>query len=65
MTVQTPIALCLRGQLVIALLANDPETFKQWIAGGVEGLGESAVAELLIDWFNPLLMQEEADCFVG
>ena len=47
------------------LRANDPDTFKQWIAGGVADLGEPAVAELLNDWFNPLLTQEEADRFVG
>ena len=65
MTLETRIALFLVGELLAALQANDPDTFKQWIAGGVEDLGETAVLELLIDWFNPLLTQEEADRFVG
>ena len=65
MTLETHIALFLVGELLAALQANDPDTFKQWIAGGVEDLGETAVLELLIDWFNPLLTQEEADRFVG
>ena len=65
MTLETRIALVLVGELLAALQANDPDTFKQWIAGGVEDLGETAVLELLIDWFNPLLTQEEADRFVG
>ena len=34
MSQDTRIALCLMGQLVVALRANDPDTFKQWLAGG-------------------------------
>jgi len=49
----------------LLLRVNDPDTFQHWIAGGVADLGEPAVLELLIDWFNPLLMQEQADRFVG
>ena len=36
MSQDTRIALCLMGQLVVALRANDPDTFKQWLAGGGE-----------------------------
>ena len=61
----TRITLFLLAELVAALRANDPDTFKQWIAGGVADLGEPAVLALLVDWFNPLLTQEEADRFVG
>ena len=64
MTLETRIALFLVVELLAALRANDPATFKRWIAGGVADLGEPAVLELLVDWFNPLLTQEEADRFV-
>ena len=65
MTLEIRIALFLVVELLAALRANEPDTFKQWIAEGVADLGEPAVLELLIDWFNPLLTQEEADRFVG
>ena len=55
MTLETHIALFLVVELLPALSANDPDTFKRWIAGGVVDLGEPAMLELLIDWFNPLL----------
>ena len=35
------IALCLMGKLVAALRANDPDAFKCWLFGGVQGLGGS------------------------
>ena len=54
------MALLLLGELVTALRANDPDTFKRWLAGGVEDLGKPAVNELLMDWMAPLLTQEDA-----
>ena len=65
MAFETHIALFLVVELLDALRANDPDTFKQWIAVVGADRGEPAIAELLIDWFNPLLTQEEADRFVG
>ena len=65
MTLETRIALFLVVVLLAALRANDSDTFKQWIAGGVADLGEPVIVKLLIGWFNPLLTQEEADRFVG
>ena len=50
MTRDTRIALCLMGEVVAALRANDPELFKHWLYGGIEDLGEPAVIELLLDW---------------
>ena len=35
MTEDTRIALCLLGELVAALRANDPDTFKQWLSEGI------------------------------
>ncbi len=54
------MALLLLGELVTALRANDPDTFKRWLAGRVEDLGKPAVTELLMDWMAPLLTQEDA-----
>ena len=47
----TRIALFLMGELVAALHTIDPDLFKRWLSGGVRELGESAVEELLQDWF--------------
>ena len=65
MTDQTRIALCLMGQLVIALRANDPDTFKQWLSEGVHELGEPVVTEMLLDWLSPFLTPMEKDRIVG
>ena len=61
----TRIALLLLGKLVAALQANDPDTFKRLLYGGIEDLGKPAVTELLIDWMTPLLSQEDKDRLVG
>ena len=45
---RTRIALFLLNELVSALRANDPGTFKCWLRGGVEDLGKSVVDELLL-----------------
>ena len=59
MTQDTRIALLLMGQLINALRANDPDTFKQWLYGGIQGLGEPAVTELLLDWIDPFQMMDK------
>ena len=46
----TRIALFLLGELIAAIRANDPGTFKRWLCGGIQDLGEPAVTELLMDW---------------
>ena len=56
--------LCLLSELVSAIRVNDPDAFKQWLADGVQELGETGVAELMVDWMVPLLTQEEADRLV-
>ena len=55
----------LLSELVFALRANDPETFKRWLTGGIQDLGKPATEELMIEWLNPLLTQDEADRLVG
>ena len=53
MTLETRISLFLLNELVSALRANDPDTFKRWLRGGVEDLDKPAVEELLLDWLAP------------
>ena len=61
MTRDTRIALFLIGELVAALRANDSDLFRQWLAGGIQDLGEEVVEELLLDWLNSFLTAEEQD----
>ena len=65
MSQDTQMHLLLLSELIAALRANDPDTFKQWLAGGAQDLGEHAVAELMLEWMVPLLTQDEADRLVG
>ena len=55
----TRLALLLLTELVAALRANAPDTFKQWLVGGIQDLGTPAVTELMADWMTPLLIQED------
>ena len=55
----------LMGELVYALRANDSDLFKRWLYGGIEDLGEPAVTELLLDWLDPFLTEEEQDRLTG
>ena len=43
--------LCLLEQLIAALQANDPDTFRRWLYGGIQDLGETAVTELVLSSF--------------
>lgn len=61
MTHDIRIALFLIGELVAALRANDSDLFRQWVAGGIQDLGEEVVEELLLDWLNSFLTAEEQD----
>ena len=65
MTHDTQMHLLLLLELVFALRAKDPETFKRWLAGGVQDLGKPAIEKLMMEWLNPLLTQDEADRLVG
>ena len=65
MTQDTRIALFLMGELVAALRANGSDLFKRWLYGGIEDLGESAVTELLLDWLDPFLTEEEQNRLLG
>ena len=61
----TRMTLCLLEQLIKALRANDPDTFKGWLSGGVQDLGELVVEELLLDWLYSFLTVEEQDRLTG
>ena len=65
MPYETRLALCLLSELMSALRANEPDTFKQWLADGVHELGGPGVAELMVNWMVPLLTQDEADTLMG
>ena len=55
----------LLNELVSALRANEPASFKQWLRGGVEDLGNPAVEELLLDWLAPFLTEDEKDRLIA
>ena len=57
----TCIALFLLTELVAAVQANDPDTFKRWLYGGIQDLGESAVTELLLDWLDAFIADTEQE----
>ena len=65
MTFETRTALFLLSELVSALRANDPDTFKQWLRGGAEDLGKPAVEELLLDWLAPFLTEDAKDRLIA
>nr|BDD45740.1 hypothetical protein 43 [bacterium] len=65
MTRVTRIALLLMGELVAALRANDSDLFKRWLYGSIEDLGEPVVTEMLLDWLDPFLTEEEQDRLLG
>ena len=59
------IALFLLGELIAATRANDPDTFKQWLCGGIKGMGRPAVEELMIEWMDSLFNEQELDRIVA
>ena len=61
----TCIALFLMAELVAALQANDPDTFKRWLYGGIQDRGETDVKELLLDWIDPFINRVERDRIVA
>lgn len=65
MTHDTQMHLILLSELVSALRDNDAETFKRWVAGGIQDLGKPAIEEIMIEWLNPLLTQQKADRLIG
>ena len=65
MTRNTRIALFLIGELVASLGASDSGLCRRCLHGGIEDLGKPAVTELLLDWLDPFLTEEEQDRLLG
>ena len=65
MSFETQMHLLLLSELVSALRANDSDTFRRWLSGGIQDLGLPAVEELMLEWMNPLLTVDEMDRMVG
>ena len=65
MSFETQMHLLLLSELVSALRANDSETFRRWLSGGIQDLGRPVVEELMLEWMNPLLTVDEMDRLVG
>ena len=61
MTFETQMHLLLLSELVSALRANDSDTFRRWLYGGIQDLGRPAVEELMLERMNPLLTVDEMD----
>ena len=57
LTDETRIALFLMCEFVSALRANESDTFRRWLSGGIQDLGEPVVEELLVHW--PQIFQQE------
>ena len=56
--------MLLLSELLSALRANDSDTLRRWLSGGIQDLGRPAVEELMLEWMNPLLTVEEMDRLV-
>ena len=57
--------LPLLPELIFVHSANAPETFKQKLAGGIQGLGKPTIEELMIEPLTLLLNQDHAHKIVG
>ena len=47
--------------LLMALMANDADGYKSWLALGIEQLGREVAGEVESVWMVPLLVEEERD----
>ncbi len=58
MTLDTQMTLALLQELVMALRANDADSYKSWLALGIEQLGRDVASEVKSEWTAPLLVEE-------
>ena len=65
MTLDTQMTLALLHELLMALRANDVDSYKSWLALGIDQLGRDVAAEVESDWMVPLLVEEERDRLIG
>ena len=61
MSLDTQMTLALLQELLMALRANDAESYKGWLAVGIEQLGRDVAGEVESDWMVPLLVEAERD----
>ena len=61
MTIDTQMTLALLQELLMALRANDVDSYKSWLALGIEELGRDVTGEVESAWMVPLLVEEERD----
>ena len=61
MNVDKQITLALLQALLMALRASDADSYKSWLAIGIEELGRDVAGEVESDWMVPLLVEEERD----
>ena len=55
------MTLALIQELLMALRANDVDSYKAWLALGFEEHGMDAAGEVESEWIVPLLVEEERD----
>ena len=61
MTLDTQMTLALLQELLMALRANDADSYKSWLALGIEELGRDVADEVESEWMVPLLVEEKRD----
>ena len=61
MTLDTQMTLALLQELLMALIANDTDGYKAWLALGIKHLGRDVAGEVESEWMVPLLVEEERD----
>ncbi|MDB4338070.1 hypothetical protein N9997_01880 [Synechococcus sp. AH-603-L18] len=55
------MTLALLQELLMALRANDADSYKCWLALGIEQLGRDVAGAVESHWMVPLLVEEERD----
>ena len=64
MTRDKHIALLLMGELVASRRANNHETYKEWLFGGIKAMWRPDVKELIFARMNSLIIAHELDRIV-
>jgi hypothetical protein len=59
------MTLALLQELLMALRANDADSYKSWLTLGIEQLGRDVAGEVESDWMVPLLVEEEWDGLIA
>ena len=65
MTLDTQMTLALLQERLMALRANDADSYKTWLALDIEQLGREVDGEVESHWMVPLLLEEERDRLIA